>query len=385
MSLRLAYASLLACTALLCAQASSAHAQVVVVRLDPAAEGVSQMLESGLARWSVVPDIGYFAEAQRRGLDPSSDVALRSLIPPLQARLALVPRAGSAESVRVEFRDGSSGSSLGDASIPLEAGALEEEGQLALEREVGRRLGAPPTAADGGASAEDGAPPPSEDAMPLVRVYGGAGVGTRSFEWPGSGRRLAVDTGLFAALELGMRFLVGWGNALALGPAFAYQTSIAQEVEEKHLAGQSDTLRIRSHRLDATFVVQIGPNDGFQVTPGVGFATHNLRPEVHHLRTPSYSIAGPVLRIAFRIPIGPVALRIAPEAQLLFTDDPLVEVGVDGAGPAFGGELALEVPLVRKLTLEVTARDLRAWLPSREGSKATDTGLFATTRLVWQP
>jgi hypothetical protein len=94
---------------------------------------------------------------------------------------------------------------------------------------------------------------------------------------------------------------------------------------------------------------------------------------------------GPVLRVAFRIPIGPIALRVAPEGQWLFTDDPLAEVGVKGSGPAVGGEVAFEVPIARSLALEVTARDVHAWLPAREGSKATDTGLFATTRLVWQP
>jgi hypothetical protein len=78
-------------------------------------------------------------------------------------------------------------------------------------------------------------------------------------------------------------------------------------------------------------------------------------------------------------------LRIAPEAQWLFTDDPLAEIGVKGSGPAVGGEIALEVPIGRAFALEAAARDVHAWLPARGGSKATDTGLFATTRLVWQP
>jgi hypothetical protein len=363
---------------------SLANAQVVVVRLDPAAEEVSEALESGLERWNLVPDPGYYGEAQRLGMNPASDEALEQLVPPLQTLLAIVPRAGDATSVLVEFRDGGTGASLGDARIPLSDGSLGADGRRALDRELKQRLGTPPSAA-GEESAEAETTAEDDSVRPLLRVYGGAGFGTRSFDWSASGQQRAVDTGLFAAIDVGFRVLLALNDSVALGPAFAYQTSIAGQVDEAHIAGQPDTLRIRAHRFDGTFVVQVGSRTGFQVAPAVGVVTHNLRPEVHHLLTPSYSLAGPLLRVAVRIPIGPVALRIAPEAAWLFTDDPLEEIGVKGSGPAVGGELALEIPLVQKLALELTARDVRAWLPSGDGAKATDTGLFATTRLVWQP
>ena len=366
--------------------ASLASAQVVVVRLDPAAQPVSEALESGLDDWGVTPDPGYYDEAMREGLNPASDDALERLIPPLRARLALVPRSGDDTAVLVEFRDGSTGASLGDATIPLEAGGLGEAGHRALDSEIRGRLGAPRAAASGSEAETTAAESGAESSLrPLLRVYGGLGLGTRSFDWPGASERLAVDMGFFPALDAGIRFMVGIGNTFALGAAFAYQTSFATEIEEAHLAGQPDTLRVRAHRFDATFETQIGHRDGFQVTPGVGVATHNLRPEVHHLRTPSYSLVGPVLRVGFRIPLGPLALRVAPEAQWLFTDDPLVEIGVSGSGPALGGELALQFPIARTLALEVASRGVRAWLPARDASKATDTGFFATTRLVWQP
>lgn len=261
--------------------------------------------------------------------------------------------------------------------------AVIAEGTIASAQVVVLPVDPPADAGENGTAAA--AESSNDDVRPVIRVYGGAGMGTRSFEWPAAGERRAVATGLFAALELGIWFLIGLSDTVALGPAFAYQTSIAQEVDETHIAGQPDTLRIRAHRFDATFAVQVGSRSGFQVTPAVGVAMHNLRPEVHHLLTPNYSLVGPVFRIAFRIPIGPIALRIAPEAHWLVTDDPLAEIGVRGGGPAAGAELALEIPLVRMLALEFTARDVRAWLASREGSKATDTGFFATTRLVWQP
>jgi len=370
-------------------QVSIARAQVVVVRVDPAAEQISEALEAGLTQWNVVPDPGYYAEARRLGMDPASEYTLEQLVPPLRTMIAVVPRAGGQDSVVVEFRDGGTGASLGEATIPLQDGEVGDEGRKALDGELSGRLGMPPTAADEGGSStsEAGASEKesNDEVRPLVRVYGGAGFGMRSFDWPSSGERRAVETGVFPALELGIEFLVALGDSVALGPSFAYQTSIAHEIDERHIAGETDRLRIRAHRLDVTFVVQVGSASSFQVSPAIGVAMHNLRPEVHHLLTPSYSLVGPVVRLTFRIRIGPIALRIAPEGAWLLTDDPLEEIGVKGGGPSVGGEVALELPLAPKLGLELTARDVRAWLPSRDGAKATDTGFFATTRLVWQP
>lgn len=378
MSLARAFACLSVASIALAAHAS---AQVVVVRLDPAAEPACEKLEAGLEHWQLQPDPGYFQEARRRGLDPSSDEALAMLIPALGARLAIVPRGDDPSGVNIEFRDGSSGASLGDAVIPLHDGALESDGEEALNGELQRRIGGPRSAADASESTRGA----RAEVAPHVRVYGGIGVGTRSFEWTRSGERQSVETGAFAAYELGIAFMIGLSDSLALGPVFAYQSSVGSKIDEHHVGGETDTMSVRAHRLDGTFAVQIGSRSSFQVTPAVGVAVHNLRPAVHHLLTPSYSIAGPLVRVAIRIPIGPVALRIAPEAAWLFTDDPLAEIGVDGKGPAVGGEVAFEIDLGHALALELTARDVRAWLPSREGAKATDTGFVGTTRLVWQP
>ena len=220
-----------------------------------------------------------------------------------------------------------------------------------------------------------------------MRIYGGAGLGMRDVTWPAAGERRSVETGAFPALELGASFLLAFGESVWFGPVLAYQTSLAHEVEETHLAGESDTLRIRSHRFDAVLAAsfQLG-GGGFRLTPSLGIGVQNLRPEVHHLLTPSYTLAGPLVRIALRIPFGDsVALRLAPEAQYLFTDDSLRELGVEASGVSVGGEIAFEIALAQSFSLELTARDAYAWLPSNLGTDATDTGLFATTRLVWQP
>ena len=54
--------------------ASHAGAQaIVVLRVEPAAEPLCEALEQGLSGFQLTADPGYFGEARRRGLDPSSD------------------------------------------------------------------------------------------------------------------------------------------------------------------------------------------------------------------------------------------------------------------------------------------------------------------------
>ncbi len=396
-ALRSQHATLAGALALLALSAPHASAQVVVLRIDPAAESVSEELEAALEPWGVVPDAGYLDEAERLGLDPASDSALFQLTPAAEARLALVPRGHDERRVYVEFRDGTSGAGFGVANIPLEDGELEARGRRVLAAEVARRIGPPPLAAEEGvtSAAGDGAEAveaaaggsDSGETALNVRVFAGAGIGARDVTWPAPGERRSVETGPFAAVELGASILFAFGESFWFGPVLAYQTSFAHEVEEQHISGQSDTLRVRSHRFDAVIAGSIGLGSaGFRLTPAIGVAVQNFRPEVHHLLTPTYSLAGPLARISLRIPFGStVALRIAPEAQILFTDDALRELGASNSGVAIGGEIAMELGIASSLSLELTARDARAWVESKFGDDATDAGLFATTRLVWQP
>lgn len=65
--------------------------------------------------------------------------------------------------------------------------------------------------------------------------------------------------------------------------------------------------------------------------------------------------------------------------------DSLEELGVREPGLSVGGEVALELVVSKSIALELAGRDARAWLPSSLGADAIDTGMFATTRVVWRP
>jgi hypothetical protein len=380
----------------LCALASvwcsHASAQVVVLRIDPAAEAMSQQLEAALSEFGLMPDPGYFMEAQRQGLDPTSDQTLTMLTPPAGAALAVVPRGDDSRAVLIEFRDGRSGVSLGTASVPLRKGALAREGRRVLAAEVNARLsGERPVAA------QQRTPPPVEEeqsegegeqagAALRLRVFAGAGIGTRALQWPVDGETLAVETGAFLAVELGAAFAIALDDALAIGPELIYQTSLDHEVDETHVAGASDSLGIRAHRFSAVLELHIGADDDFSVAPGLGFGVRALHPEVHHLLTPSYSLAGPLARIALRIPFGSaVALRLAPELQWARVGEALQEEGVGSSGIAFGGDAALEIAASAGLRLELSHRESHAMLSSTLGDGATDVERFTTARAVWTP
>jgi hypothetical protein len=227
--------------------------------------------------------------------------------------------------------------------------------------------------------------PESDDVALRARMVVGAGVGRLDLEWPASGETRSVQTGAFAAIDLGAGFALGFSRVFSLGTELAYQTSVACEVEEPHTAGATDTLRIRAHRFAALLTAEFRAGI-VSITPAAGYGLRSLRPEVHHLQTPTYTLAGPLGRIGLRVALGTrIALRVAPELQWLLVSQELKELGMHSGGLGFGVEFALEVLLVRGLALEATARDAHASLPATEGENSSELGQAAMLRMVWEP
>ena len=395
---RLGFACAL-CAALL-ALSSSAAAQVAVLRIDPAAEALCRTLESALGSIPHVADPGYLAEAQNQGLDPASDRSLTLLVPLLGIRLALVPQSADARSTLIEFRDGRSGANLGTATIPLENLAVGWQGQRLLQMEVQRRLqGAPPPGSapafqgppiEGGPAAADdqaeGETAADEDEL-YLRVFAGAGMGMRQIAWPAAGQTLSVETGPFLAVELGASFGVRLSPSVELGPELVYQTSLDHEINEAHIDGATEKLGIRAHRFEALLALSFGSgDDGWRIAPELGYAMRNLRPEVHHLQTPGYTLAGPMLRVRVRIPFGDsVALVLAPEVQYVIVGDAFEDLGAESTGLAFGGQASFEIALSHEYAIELMFREAHALIASALGDDASDIERFATARFRWQP
>jgi hypothetical protein len=210
-------------------------------------------------------------------------------------------------------------------------------------------------------------------------------MGTRSLDWPRHGERNAVATGAFVALDLGASFAIATSDAFSIGPQFLYQTSLDAHVTEMHIAGASQSLKVRAHRFEALLAptFRFGSQHDWYLLPAVGFGVRDLQPGVHHLLTPSYSLAGPLLRLTLRIPLGSaVGLRLGPEAQWLHVGKALHDLGVNSSGKSFGAEAALEIAVSHGIALELALREAHALLPSSQGAQATDVERFATARLI---
>lgn len=379
----------------LCVQAaawcSTASAQVVVLRIDPLAEPLCRVVEAALSDVGLMGDPGYFAEARRRGFDPTSDQALTQLVPPLNARLVVVPLSADTVSLAIDFRDGHSGASLGTVAIPLANGALDANGQSALHQETMLRLGQPSATSEDAVhttSAPVGAEAPESDETALLaKPFVGVGIGTRDVEWATPGDPATVETGVFAAVEIGLHVALAPSRSFSIGPQFTYQTTLNHEVTEHHVDGEPTTLGIRAHRFEGVLAatIRFGSSYGWYIASALGYGVRNLRAEIHHLLTPSYSLGGPLARLTLRVPFGDdVGLRIGPEAQWLSVGAALQELKVQSSGIGLGGDAALEIAIAKRLSLDFTFREAHAILSSseREGASASDVERFITVRLV---
>lgn len=399
MTTRLVHSAVI--VAALLAHTALASAQVAVLRIDPAADPVCRDVEASLQGVGVVADPGYMREANQQGMDPTTDATLELITPLLSLRLAVVPLFVDDKKIEIEYRDGRSGARLGTADIPLERGKIGPRGREQLRRDVVTHLGEtlgksapPPSAAPSQELDEAGEALPAEaDDEPEgyrsieAFIRAGIGIGTRDVEWTQDGETQRVEMGAFPAVDLGLSFAFRLSDTVALVPALAYQSSLAfHEVEEARMGAPSDKVGVRAHRFAGVLGLEIrfgsDPTDA-SITPAVGVGIRNLRPEVHHLSTPAYSLAGPLLQIGIHVPLSEaVAIRVVPEAQLLFVGEGLRERGVEDSGLELGAEAVLAVQVLDPIALELAFREAHALLSSVEGGDAGDVERFVTIRGV---
>jgi len=368
------------------AHAAVAHAQVAVLRIDPEAEAVCRDVERALQGVGVVPDPGYLEEARRQDMDPTSDGALELITPLLQIKLAVVPLFVDDATIEVEYRDGGTGARLGKASIPRERGKLGATGRAQLRSDVVTQLGA---LLEGSAEPEGDSPAPDQeaaDAAPrsiraVIRM--GMGIGMRDVEWTLDGETQSVAMGAFPAVDLGLAFAFRLNDTLSFVPALSYQSSLFfHEVEETRTAAPSEKVGVRAHRFAATLglAIRLGGDKSASITPALGLGVRNLRPEAHHLSTPAFSLAGPLLQLGVHLPITDVlSLQLVPEAQYLFVGEGLRERDVESNGLSLGGELAIAYEIIAPLALELAYRESHALLSAVDGD-AGDVERFVTFR-----
>jgi hypothetical protein len=379
--------------------ATPAYAQsVMVLRVEPAAEPLCTALEAALGSYTILPDPGFHAEAQRRGMDPGSDPALDALTPLLDVDLILVPRQANATTLWLDYRVGRTGQPAGQIEVPLSQGGLTERGARVVVQQTEARLGqldGDSVSARAGTddmidseqddASEDDDGDDGGDARLSLDLALGAGVGSRAVDWPAVIEVRSVDVGAFPVVEVIAEPRIALSDAVTFGARLAYATSVGAEVDEPHIAGTPDTVGIRAHRFD----FGVGPELGFgggdvQLGLQAGYAVTNVRPDVHHLQTPAYSLAGPRLRLALRIALGEtLSVGLSPHGQLIMVvGEQLQDVGAEGSGIGFGGEATIGIALSKILTMQLGYHESHASVGSMLGGSVSDVERTGTARLM---
>lgn len=221
-----------------------------------------------------------------------------------------------------------------------------------------------------------------------AEAFAGAGVGTRSFVRPTSEGTQALKSSLFPAAEVALR-LEAWPRArFSLAGLVHAQTSIGLKVEERPLFALPNEVGVRAEHLDLSAVPswRLGcASDALALAFPVGFTLRRFQTVVRDVPTPSYSLAGPHLRVELVAPLKPwLTLRVGPELHwIAFLGHDLREGGTDSQGIALGGEAALRLTLGAGISLEVGYRESRAFAGhAGSGASFEDVERFATLRIV---
>ncbi|MDH5673308.1 MAG: hypothetical protein OEZ06_14235 [Myxococcales bacterium] len=249
-------------------------------------------------------------------------------------------------------------------------------------------LYAPATAAHADAGESEG-PGPRQTFR--VAASAGMGVTLRAVDLPSDGAILQLRSGLYPAFEVGFALLHETTDSVTTRLGVRYQSSLLrQPVIELHVDGSERALGLRSHRLELELApsLRLDQAGRWALSPSLAYALLNLRPEVHHLLTPSYSLGGPLLRLSLSVALiaERLLLHIGPEVQyLLQVGDGLREHGVDTSGLALGAEAGLELQLSATLSLRMGYRQKHALIGSSEGRHFRDVSHFGTLSLVGKP
>ena len=220
-----------------------------------------------------------------------------------------------------------------------------------------------------------------------LHLSAGLGIGTRAVDVPLDGALHQTRTGAFPAFVVGFDLQYAASSAFGIGLVTRYQSSVlGHPMVEQHTDGTDRPMDVRAHRFELSLAPTLFFDDARRWSLGLaaGYATRNLRPEVHHLLTPSYSLSGPHLRLDLGLPLWEdmLRLRLGPEAHIL------VDVGsevrdrdVAGEGLGLGFEAALALKLTAALSVHLTYRETHASLDTEQGESFSDVGRYVTTRL----
>jgi hypothetical protein len=392
---------------------------------DDARVGVSDAL-SGFSRVGVDR---FVQAADAKRLDPLSDAAFSRALPSglVDVAIVLLP---ARRGLTMVLRSGRDGTVLSQHALKLRRGKLRRKALKSIPRFVQDVMAklppesdresehAPNTLAeqqaamraddddvaddrpvdaesalgeqnsDGGESvdATDASEPVDAPEPRVLRLHVdlGTGLATRSLAFPIEAGEGSLSLGPSAALDVGLEAAYDPPTAVSWALQLRYQTTVGARLDEHQIGGVERPMGIRSARFEALFVPGFDLSEALQLRFAIGYGLRGLRTDVHDqelstvhsLRTPDFTLSGPVAGMALRLALGDsVALTLAPEAQLLVTvGSDLKQRGVAGGGFAFGGTASLVVSLGQALSVYVAYRQAHARIAGVSGHANVSDG-----------
>jgi|GEM_PF-6456146 len=420
-------------TLLLNAGAVAAQGRIMLLHDRRVDDKVRVEVSDALSDFSRVSVDGFVQAADAQRLDPLSDAAFSRAMPTAFVDIAVV-LLPARRGLTMQLRSGRDGTVLSQHALKLRRGKLRRKALKSIPKYVQAVMAKlPPPRANVAAPEPDALtealpansvpeertvddelvqaeshsdevdtdvasePVDSEDQRLLrLHVDVGTGLSTRKLELPIEAGVGSVSVGPSAALDLGLEATFDPPSGFSWGVQLRYQTTIGARVDEHQISGVERPMGIRSARFEALFVPAFDVSEAVQLKLGIGYGLRGLRTDVHDqelstvhsLRTPDYTLSGPVAGIALRLALGDsVALTLAPAAQLLISvGSDLRERGVGGSGFTYGGAASLVVRLSELLSVYVAYREAHARIAGAGGrTNVSDAERYITAGLRGAP
>jgi len=334
-------------------------------------------------------------DARRRGLAPTADSTLETLLPDRDITLViLVSRRVVRRQpvIRLSYREGHFGTPLLTEVHPISGDTIPEQIAERIQAEAILAVTALTRPTTPQEMARDNPRGPAPEAGAAVRfiVSAGAGVGTRGFRGPLSAGAVRLETSLFpsALMSIRTRYEPTARGQLTFYGELAYMTSIGLETIDTRIDGSTRETSSRSQRLD--LAVGLGWRFGNRETATslrlwLGWGSRIFDTEAP-VSLPDYSLGGPTLSVRVTIPLGSLKYRLTlgPLAEWVFPIGDGLQTASPDPGWAFGGTASLRIDVTTAWAVEGLYRESHASLGARLGD-IVDVERYGTLNLIYEP
>ena len=243
-----------------------------------------------------------------------------------------------------------------------------------------------------GESGDGGGRSSLRDTGLLFSATVGAGFGMRSVEVPTGNGPATLSALPFPALLGGMRIGIRPidGSSITFHASVAYLSSVGFSTESVGDDGSSVTVGARTERVapQLEFGMNLAEGDWQpHMRLALGWAFRMFSTD-QPIVVPAFNLSGPYLSSRFVVPFGEsvVALTIAPEAGLIATsNEELSELSQTGLGFSVGGEVGIQLTVLRSLVLDFTFRESHAFVSSDLAGQVKDVERWGLLRATYFP